>query len=94
VTLSAMLHSTALANASFAVAVVTASVRLFRQPSTNSSLRFSPTVKGCAYNAAFAVVVYLRKSFAAASLSLSRSRPIFRIRSRACSSEMSCFCAK
>jgi hypothetical protein len=43
------------------------------------SLRFYPTVEGCAYNEAFVVVVYLRKSLAAASLSLSRSRPIFRI---------------
>ena len=39
------------------------------------SLQFYPTVEGCAYSEAFAVVVYLRKIFAAAWLSLSRSRP-------------------
>jgi len=45
----------------------------------------SVTVTGCADNEAFGG--YLRKSLAAASLSLSRSQPNFRISSRACSSE-------
>ena len=45
-------------------------------------------------NNASRAAAYFRKSFAAASLSFSRSRPIFRINSRACSTEMSCFRAK